>query len=272
MSSLPETSAAAIRAAHAGEMPRTALQLGSGLNSIAESLSDATVLSYGDIEGFPVPTVEGHAGRLLIGKLADVPVLCLQGRVHLYEGQGLSAVLTMIRALKLLGVENLVLTNAAGSLNPDFGPGRLMVINDHINMSGANPLIGPNDNAFGVRFPDMSEAWNRELIATLHAAGGDAGIELGEGVYIMVAGPNFETPAEIIAYRTLGADAVGMSTVPECLVANHAGLRVAGITTITNLAAGLSAVPLTHAETMEEGAKAAANLTAVLTAFLKRLG
>ena len=262
--------AEAIREAHNGPMPRVAIQLGSGLNSVADALSDATILSYADIPGFPQPSVEGHAGRLLIGKFRDEPVLCLQGRVHYYEGQGLEPVRIFVRVLKTLGIEILTLTNAAGSLVEDMGPGSLMAITDHINFSGTNPLIGPNDETFGVRFPDMSNAYDPALRSMLQEAAEETGTKLFEGVYLMASGPNFETPAEIRAFRTLGADAVGMSTVPECIVANHCGLHVAGISTITNLAAGMSDVPLTHDETMREGAIATERLIGILAGFLKR--
>lgn len=264
-----ESAVAAIREHASGEIPRVALQLGSGLNDIAEAIENAVVISYEDIPGFPLPTVEGHAGRLLIGDIDGAPVLCLQGRVHFYEGTGLAPAVHMIRTLKALGVEIVVLTNAAGSLISEMVPGSLMVINDHINFSGANPLIGLNDDAIGPRFPDMTTAWDPELSALLHQAAQSIDTEMYEGVYLMVTGPSFETPAEIRAFKTLGADAVGMSTVPECLVASHAGMRVAGVSTITNLAAGMSEVPLTHEETMAEGAEAAKRLAEILKAFFK---
>lgn len=270
MREIVDKCAEAIRAAHDGPMPRVAIQLGSGLNAVADAMGDATILSYADIPGFPQPSVEGHAGRLLIGKFRDEPVLCLQGRVHYYEGQGLEPVRIFVRVLKTLGIEILTLTNAAGSLVEDMGPGSLMAITDHINFSGTNPLIGPNDETFGVRFPDMSSAYDPALRVLLHEAAEEVGTKLHEGVYLMASGPNFETPAEIRAFRTLGADAVGMSTVPECIVANHCGLRVAGISTITNLAAGMSDVPLTHEETMREGAIATERLIGILAGFLKR--
>lgn len=262
--------AQAIIAAHGGSIPRVAIQLGSGLNAIADAMEDATILSYADIPGFPQPSVEGHAGRLLIGNFQGEPVLCLQGRVHYYEGQGLEPVRIIVRVLKALGVESLVLTNAAGSLDENMPPGSLMTITDHINFSGANPLVGPNDETFGVRFPDMSHAYDPALTALLQEAAVETGSKLHEGVYLMVSGPSFETPAEISAFRTLGANAVGMSTVPECIVANHCGLKVAGISTITNLAAGMSDTPLTHEETMREGAMATERLIGILAGFLKR--
>ena len=263
--------AKAIGDRHTGSMPRTAVQLGSGLAGVARAVKTTSELSYSEIPGFPKPSVEGHAGLLLVGEIGDTEVLWLQGRLHFYEGQGLDPVLIVIRTLKALGIEVLVLTNAAGSLDPGMAPGSLMAITDHINLAGANPLIGPNDDAVGVRFPDMTEAYDRRLRKLLHTAAADNGIELNDGVYIMAKGPNFETPAEIRAFRTLGADAVGMSTVPECLVANHCGMRVVGISSITNLAAGLSEVPLTHEETMREGKIAGENLAVVLSDFLKRL-
>lgn len=265
-----EKCAAAIKAAHAGAIPKVAIQLGSGLNAVADALDDATILSYGDIPGFPQPSVQGHAGRLLIGKFQGEPILCLQGRVHFYEGQGLEPAVIMVRTLKALGIEILTLTNAAGSLVEDMGPGSLMAISDHINFSGANPLFGINDDSVGVRFPDMSQAWDPALRALLHEAAVETGTKLFEGVYLMATGPSFETPAEIHAFRTLGADAVGMSTVPECIVANHCGVRVVGISTITNLASGMSGEPLTHEETMREGALATERLIGMFSGFLKR--
>lgn len=265
-----EKCAAAIKAAHGGEIPRVAIQLGSGLNAVADALEDTTLLSYADIPGFPQPSVQGHAGRLLIGSFRGEPLLCLQGRVHYYEGQGLQPAVILVRTLKALEVEILTLTNAAGSLNEEMGLGSLMAITDHINFSGANPLIGPNDDSVGVRFPDMTEAYDPALRALLHEAAEETGTKLHEGVYLMVTGPSFETPAEIRAFRTLGADAVGMSTVPECIVANHCGLRVVGISTITNLASGMSGEPLTHEETMREGALATERLIGMFSGFLKR--
>ena len=270
ISTAVEDAAQAIRDRHSGSLPRIAIQLGSGLDGAAKAVKATTELAYSEIPGFPEPSVEGHPGQLLIGEIGGTEVLCLQGRVHFYEGHGLDPILILIRTLKTLGIKVLVLTNAAGSLNPGMAPGSLMAITDHINFAGANPLIGPNDDAVGPRFPDMTEAYDRPLRMLLHAAAADNGVELNDGVYIMAGGPNFETPAEIRAFRALGADAVGMSTVPECLVARHCGIRVVGISTITNLAAGLSEVPLTHEETMREGKFAVENLAVVLSDFLKR--
>ncbi|SDE24183.1 purine-nucleoside phosphorylase [Kordiimonas lacus] len=258
-----------IRSQHAGEMPKVAMVLGSGLNSLADAMEDATVLSYADLEGFPKPTVEGHAGRMLIGALGGKPVICMQGRAHAYEGHPAETLAFSTRVLWALGVEVLVLTNAAGSLREEAGPGSLMAITDHINFSGINPLVGINDDRFGPRFPDVSEAWDRKLTKKLQACAEELGITLHSGVYLMAKGPNFETPAEIRAFRTWGADAVGMSTVPECLVARHCGIKVVGVSSITNLAAGMQG-ELTHHETMEYGAIAAVNLEKLLRAFLAK--
>lgn len=260
-----------IKANFSGEMPKVALVLGSGLNDLAEELTDATIFSYCDLPNFPTPTVAGHSGRLLIGKLDGTPLICLQGRVHAYEGQSAENIAIAPRVMRELGVETFILTNAAGSLNADAGPGSLMIINDHINLGNVNPLVGENDEYFGVRFPDMLDAWNADHRKTLRNIAKRENLPVTEGVYLMVKGPNFETPAEIKAFRTLGADAVGMSTVPECIVAHHCGLKVVGISGITNLAAGMTGNELTHAETMEEGAKAAEHLSKLLKLFIKGL-
>lgn len=262
--------AAHIRERHTGDMPTTAMVLGSGLNSLADALEDATILPYADLPGFPKPTVEGHAGRMLIGKLGGKPVICMQGRAHAYEGHPPEKVAFATRVLWALGVEVLVLTNAAGSLRKKAGPGSLMAITDHINFSGVNPLVGPNDDRFGPRFLDVSEAWNKKLTKKLHKCAEAKNITLHEGTYLMALGPNFETPAEIQAFKTWGADAVGMSTVPECLVARHCGMKVVGISSITNLAAGMQG-ELSHDETIEFGAIAAVNLEKLLRAFVEEI-
>jgi purine-nucleoside phosphorylase len=195
----------------------------------------------------------------------------LQGRAHLYEGGDPEAMQTPVRALKAAGAETLVLTNAAGSLRPELGPGSLMAIADHINLTGTNPLVGPNYDALGPRFPSLRDAYDPQLRETLHATAGDLGIPLAEGVYLAVSGPSFETAAEIRAFRTLGADAVGMSTVPETILARHTGLRVAAVSTITNLAEGLSDEPLSHEQTLRDARRAAGSLARLLTAFVERL-
>jgi inosine/guanosine/xanthosine phosphorylase family protein len=263
--------AAFIRDRHTGDMPTIAMVLGSGLNSLADALEDATVLSYADLPGFPKPTVEGHAGRMLIGTLGGKPVICMQGRAHAYEGHAPEKVAFSTRVLWALGVEVLVLTNAAGSLRKKAGPGSLMAITDHINFSGVNPLVGPNDERFGPRFLDVTEAWSRKVTKKLHKCADAKNITLHEGTYLMALGPNFETPAEIKAFKTWGADAVGMSTVPECLVARHCGMKVVGVSSITNLAAGMQG-ELSHDETIEFGAIAAVNLEKLLRAFLEEIG
>jgi len=254
-----------------GAVPKMAMVLGSGLNDLADSIDDATVFSFVDLPGFPKPTVAGHAGRMLVGKLGDKPVICMQGRAHAYEGHSEGKLAFSTRVLWAMGVEILVLTNAAGSLDKEAGPGSLMAITDHINFSGVNPLVGANDDRFGPRFPDVTAAWDKELTATFEACADALGFPLHSGTYLMAKGPNFETPAEIHAFRMMGANAVGMSTVPECLVARHCGMRVCGISSITNYAAGMTGDELTHHETMEYGAIAAVNLEKLLRAFAEKV-
>jgi inosine/guanosine/xanthosine phosphorylase family protein len=257
----------------AGRQPRIGLVLGSGLNDLAASLADAIEIEYSEILRFPVPTVSGHHGKLIVGSMGGVEVACLQGRVHAYEGQPAEKLGYGVRTLAGIGVETMILTNAAGSLRAEVGPGRLMVIEDHINLSGVNPLVGENDDRLGPRFPDMTDAWSAELRKLVHAAAAEAGVnDLTSGVYLMVKGPNFETPAEIRMMIGMGAHAVGMSTVPECIVARHAGLRVIGISSFTNLGAGMHPGALTHEETMSEGARAAVPLRALLEKLVPKLG
>ncbi len=267
----PEAAAEVIRAKAPGFQPRLALVLGTGLGALEEAIAHPFIIDYGDLPGFPRSTVEGHAGRLLLGKLAGVEVACMQGRAHLYEGHPAADLALPIRALHLAGCEILVLTNAAGSLNPRFPPGSLMMLSDHINMTGVNPLIGANDERFGERFFDMSQAYDHELRRRLAVAATALGIILNEGVYMALLGPNFETPAEIRAFRTMGADAVGMSTVPECLVARHCGMRVAAISSLTNLAAGMTDEELSHEQSLAVGALVAKDLSRLLPEFLASL-
>jgi len=255
--------------ARAGDRkPRMALVLGSGLGGLAEQIEDPVVLPYEELPGFPRPGVEGHAGRLILGRLGGRDVICMQGRVHAYEGHHPERLAFGVRTFKDIGCDMLLLTNAAGSLRPAVGPGSLMAITDHINWSGANPLIGPNDEDRGPRFFDMSKAYDPGLRDQLKAAAEAEGIDLAEGVYLWYLGPNFETPAEIRAFQILGADAVGMSTVPECLAAVHCGLRVVAVSVITNLAAGLQAHALSHNETVSESAKAAEAFQRLITRFV----
>ena len=261
--------AAEILARAPGVRPRVGIVLGSGLGGVADRVEDATAIPYAELPGFPLPAVEGHAGRLVLGRLGGREVAVMQGRVHAYEGTGFAALKTAIRALKLAGCETLVLTCAAGSLDPKVGPGRLMLITDHLNLLGGNPLVGPNDESFGPRFPNLTDAWDPALRALMHAKAAALGIDLAEGVYAACLGPSFETPAEVRMLMRLGAEAVGMSTVPECIVARHCGLRVAGVAVITNLGVGLSDEPVDHDHTLRNAAAAAADLERLLTGFLE---
>jgi xanthosine phosphorylase len=251
--------------------PRVGIVLGSGLGAVADAVEDPITIGYEDLPGFPRPGVAGHAGRAVLGRLGGVPVCVLMGRAHFYEGGDPAHRVTPVRALRAAGAEVLVLTNAAGSLRTDLGPGRLMAISDHINLTGFNPLMGPNDETIGPRFPSLRDAYDPALRTELHAAASERGIELGEGVYLAVSGPSFETPAEIRAFRTLGADAVGMSTVHETILARHAGLRVAAVSAISNLAEGMSDVPLSHEQTLADAQRAAADLAPLLESFVERL-
>jgi xanthosine phosphorylase len=267
----PQDAADVIGARAPGFSPRVGLVLGTGIGALAEAIEGAVIIDYGDLPGFPLSAVEGHAGRLVLGNLAGMAVACMQGRAHLYEGHEAADLALPVRALSLAGCDTLLLTNAAGSLNPEFLPGSLMMLSDHINMTGANPLVGPNDERFGPRFPDMTVAYDRDLRRRLAGAATSLGITLHEGVYMALMGPNFETPAEIRAFRTMGADAVGMSTVPECLVARHSGMRVAALSTLTNLAAGMTDEELSHEQSLAVGAEAAKDLRRLLPAFLESL-
>ena len=234
--------------------PTIGLVLGSGLGDFADTLEDAIRIPYQEIPNFPVPTVPGHSGALVFGKKCGRTVVVLQGRIHYYEGLPQQEITLPVRVLAALGVKTLVLTNACGGVNLSFRPGDLMLISDHINFSGANPLIGANLDAFGPRFPDMSDLYTASLRAAIKERAAAAGIGLQEGVYAMYSGPNYETPAEIRMFRILGADTVGMSTVPEALVAGHCGMQVVGISCVTNMAAGVLPVKLSHAEVMETAA------------------
>ena len=254
-----------------GLTPRVGLILGSGLGGIADRIEGAVSIPYTDLPGFPVPSVEGHAGRLVLGNLGGQPVACMQGRVHAYEGAGFETLKTASRALKLAGCEIRSLTCAAGSLQLDVGPGRLMAISDHLNMLGANPLTGPNDERFGPRFPNMTDAWDPALRALLKTKAASLGIDLAEGVYAAYPGPSFETPAEVRMLKLLGADAVGMSTVPECIIARHCGLRVVGCAVITNLGVGLGDGPVDHDQTLRAASAAAFDLERLLVGFLEGL-
>jgi xanthosine phosphorylase len=262
--------AAGILVERASFEPRVGVVLGSGLGAVAEAVLEPVHIGYEELPGFPRPSVEGHGGTVVAGRIGDVPVAVLQGRAHLYEGVDHELVRTPVRALRAAGAEVLLLTNAAGSLRPELGPGRLMLISDHINMSGVNVLTGPNADELGDRFTSLRDAYDPQLRDAMRAAAGELGIELAEGVYLAVSGPTFETPAEIRAFRALGADAVGMSTVHETIVARHCGLRVAAVSAITNFAEGMSDEPVSHEQTLRDAARAAADLAPLITRFVER--
>jgi xanthosine phosphorylase len=251
--------------------PRLGIVLGSGLGGIADALTDASRFPYTELEGFPQPTVAGHGGTLHMGDLNGVPVAVFAGRKHVYEGGDPGAMRVPIRLLKQLGADALLVTNAAGSLKADVGPGRLMAITDHINMLGVNPLTGPNDDDVGPRFPSMRDAYDPALRGLLRRCADELGIALPEGVYLAAHGPSFETPAEIRAFRTLGADAVGMSTVPEVILARHCGLRVAAVSAITNLAEGMGGEQLSHEQTLKYAAAASDDLALLVARFCEAL-
>lgn len=259
----------AIRNRLNGRKPNTALILGSGLGQLADEIKDPVIINYSEIEGFPRSTVAGHSGKLICGHLENREVLCLQGRFHLYEGHVPQTINMIIKVLQTLGIKELIVTNAAGSLDLDLAPGSLMLIKDHINLSGTNPLIGANDDRYGPRFPGLADAYNTEIRTRIKHLAARENIPLKEGVYLMVMGPNFETAAEIKAFRILGADAVGMSTVPEVISAVHSGMKVLGLSVITNYGTGMSNIQPSHEETLREGEKAAADLTRLLKAYLK---
>ena len=235
--------------------PDTGLILGSGLGVLADEIEETQVISYENIPGFPVSTVDGHAGRLVCGNLAGEYVMTLQGRFHYYEGYEMDEIVLPVRIMKLMGIDRLIITNAAGGINLNFSPGDLMFITDHINMMGDNPLRGDNQPDFGPRFPDMSEIYSKKLIEIGEKCASDLGIITRRGVYVGVMGPSYETPAEIRYFRAAGADVVGMSTVPEAIVASHMGISVLGISCITNMAAGVLPEPLSHEEVIETAEK-----------------
>jgi len=258
-----------IRARKPGFMPRAAIILGSGLGALAEQLEDASTIGFGELPGFPVSTVQGHAGELVLGRLSGVAVACLKGRAHFYEGHGASVMTSAVRTLKLLGCEMLFATCAAGSLRSEVQAGSLVAITDHINLLPGTPLIGPNDERFGPRFFSMANAYDQELRDVLKATAVAMHIEVHEGVYLACPGPNFETAAEIRMMRTLGADLVGMSMVPEVISARHCGLRVVGVAAVTNLAEGMTTVALSHEQTLKYAAIGAKDLVALIHAFIR---
>jgi purine-nucleoside phosphorylase len=252
-------------------IPTIAVILGSGLGDFASSLGKAVSIPYEEIPHWPAATVVGHEGRLAIGDVAGRPVAALAGRTHFYEGHDLRTVTFATRVLGMLGVKILILTNAAGGVNTRFKPGTLMVIDDHINLIGSNPLVGPNDDRFGSRFPDMTEVYSKRLRRVADEAAGDLGLPLEHGVYVVWHGPSYETPAEIRYLRMIGADAVGMSTVPEAIVARHMGVEVLGISCITNLAAGVLPQPLNHEEVLDTARRVRGQFIGLLQAIIARI-
>lgn len=251
-------------------VPKVAIVLGSGLGDYAKQICVETEVSYEDIPGFPVSTVPGHAGKFIFGYVGEVPVVCMKGRVHYYEGYAISDVVLPIRLMKLLGAEILFLTNAAGGVNTSFHAGDLMLIRDHIAAFAPNPLIGPNVDELGTRFPDMSEVYDRKLSQIILETAQEYDVYLQEGVYTQMTGPSYESPADVKMLRVLGCDAVGMSTVVEAIAARHCGMRICGISCISNLAAGLSPNPLNHKEVQEAADKAAPKFQKLVTESVKK--
>lgn len=251
--------------------PKLALTLGSGLGATANIIDEVACLAYADIPGFHASSVAGHPGKLIFGYAYGLPIVCLQGRAHFYEGASSHTMRNMIRSLKLLGCEMLILTNASASLREDTGPGSLMLISDHINFQGINPLVGPNEETFGLRFPPMNNAYDADIRTRFKQLAAKNHIALNEGVYCGVLGPNYETPAEIRAFRILGADAVGMSTVPEVILARHCGLRVACVATITNYGAGMRDDTLSHEDVVTQAAAVANKVVLLLQLFIQSL-
>jgi purine-nucleoside phosphorylase len=251
--------------------PRIGLILGSGLGAFADEIAGAARIDYKNIPQFPRSTAIGHAGRMVIGKVADVPVAIMQGRVHFYEGYSMREVIFPMRVMARMGIRAVVVTNAAGGINRNFKQGCLVVLRDHINLQGTNPLIGPNDEHFGERFPDMTQVYWKPYQAAALQDGKRLGVEIAEGVYAALTGPSYETPAEIRYLRTIGADLVGMSTVPEVIAAAHLGIRVLGISCVTNMAAGILDQPITTEEVMETGERVKADFVALLRAVIPRM-
>ncbi|QQK75955.1 purine-nucleoside phosphorylase [Salicibibacter cibarius] len=252
--------------------PRIAVTLGSGLGGLADEIEAEAVIRYEDIPGFPSSTVSGHAGEFVIGHLKGVPVIAMKGRFHYYEGYSMQKVVLPTRVISALGVKTLIVSNAAGGVNTAYSPGDLMVIKDHINQMGDHPLIGPNDEEVGPRFPDMSAAYDEDLMEKAHEEATAMGLGLQHGVYAATTGPTYETPAEVRMFRALGADAVGMSTVPEVITANHAGVQVLGISCISNAAAGILDQPLSHEEVIETTERVKTNFTELITRVILRIG
>jgi len=253
------------------EAPKVGVVLGSGLGAFGDELENSFSVPYAELADWPQSTAIGHAGKLVFGSVSGTPVVVLSGRVHLYEGYTAQQVTYGIRKLKQLGIGSLIVTNAAGGINLDYSRGALVLISDHINLQGTNPLIGPNDESLGARFPDMTEAYSKRYRQIAMTAGDELGIELKEGVYAGLAAPSYETPAEIRYLRAIGADLVGMSTVPEVIVANHMGIACLGISTVTNMAAGVTGEKLNHEEVLETGREVRGKLVQLLKAVIPRI-
>jgi len=265
-----EAAVARIREASAVD-PRVGVILGSGLGDLADELEDRVEIAYSEIPGWPVSTAVGHAGVLVLGSLDGVPVAVMRGRAHLYEGIGAERVVFGVRVLGALGIRSLVVTNAAGGINTDFRPGQIVLISDHVNLQGTSALVGPNDESLGPRFPDMSDAYDPEFRARAREAAMHLGLEVGEGVYTAWLGPQFETPAEIRFMRAVGSDLVGMSTVQEVIAARHLGIRVLGLSVVTNMAAGVLPEKIDHEAVLEIGGRAAGSVTALLRELVPTL-
>jgi purine-nucleoside phosphorylase len=270
---LPARLAALERAVRARTdvVPAVGIVLGSGLGALADEVTDAVAIPFADLPGWPAATAPGHAGRLVLGSLEGVPVVLLQGRLHVYEGNAEGLVVQPVLLMARLGARVVVLTNAAGGVNPDYAAGTLMVIADHLNLTGRTPLLGPNADEIGPRFPDLTDAWSRRLRAALRAAGAAEGVPLEEGIYAGLLGPSYETPAEVRMLRTLGADAVGMSTVLEAIAARWAAIEICGVSLVTNPGAGYTGQPLSHDEVLAAGDEAAPRLTRVIRRFVRDL-
>jgi len=260
-----------IRSAKPDFTPRVAFILGSGLGALADQIEDAVAISYDKLPGFPVSTVHGHAGELVLGHLAGVSVACMKGRGHFYEGRGMTVMTDAIRTFKLLGCEFLFSTNAAGSLRPDVGPGSLVALNDHINTMPGTPLVGLNDERFGERFFSLANAYDPQARAILQAVANEEGFALREGVFVSYSGPNFETAAEIRMMQIIGGDVVGMSVVPEVISARHCGLKVVAVSAITNLAEGLGDVKLSHDQTLAAAELSRQNFIDLICGFLRKI-
>ncbi len=251
--------------------PEIGIILGSGLGDMADTVEERIVIKYSEVPNLPVSTVHGHAGQFVIGKLGNKKVIMMQGRFHYYEGHSMASLALPIHIMKYIGVKSLIVTNACGGVNTSFEPGDLMLITDHINFTSSNPLMGKNEEEIGPRFPDMSTAYDREYLKLAKQVGAELNMKLKEGVYMMFTGPVYETPAEVRFARIVGADAVGMSTVPEVITANHCGLRVLGISCITNMAAGILDQPLNHEEVIETSAKVKTNFIALVNGIIEKM-